>query len=69
MANQDKLYTNAGLRDLNVTSSAGECAGETKQLKGEATKDSLYGTNSTVEYSTSLSVEGLGKMGGKPNFG
>lgn len=67
MANQEKLFTN-GLKDMSITSSAGQCVDDTKQLKGEATKDSLYGTNSTVEYSTSQSIEGLGKMGGKPNF-
>lgn len=58
-----------GLKNLSVTSSSGQCVGDTKQLKGEASKDSLYGTNSTVEYATSQSIAGLGKMGGKPNFG
>jgi hypothetical protein len=65
----DKLLGH-GLTDLEVSSTSGKCAmDETKQLKGEASKDSLYGTNSTVEYSTSLDVEkAAGKLGGKPHF-
>jgi len=64
----DKL-TGFGLTDMEVSSSGGECAMDSKQLKGEASKDSLYGTNSTVEYSTSASVEKLaGRPGGKPHF-
>lgn len=57
-----------GLVNIEPKSSSGECVGDTKQLKGEASKDSLHGTNQCVEYSTRLSVEGLGKMGGKPSF-
>jgi hypothetical protein len=65
----DKLVGH-GLTDLEVTSSGGKCVmDETKQLKGEASKDSLFGTNSTVEYSTSQSLESAGgKPGGKPHF-
>lgn len=64
----DKMFGH-GLRNMEVTSSSGKCVSETKQLKGEASKDSLFGTNSTVEYATSQSIAGLGKMGGMPNFG
>jgi hypothetical protein len=60
----DKLFTK-GLVDMTVGSSSGQCVCDTKQLKGEASKDSLFGTNSTVEYSTSLKIAGLGKMGDK----
>ena len=59
-----------GLVNLSVTSSSGSCACDTKQIKGEASKDSLYGTNQTVEYSTSMSIEKTaGKLGGRPLFG
>lgn len=55
-------------KNAEFTSSSGKCVCDTKQLKGEASKDSLSGTNSTVEYATSLKISGLGKMGGEPNF-
>lgn len=54
-----------GLTDLTVSSGSGETACDTKQLKGEASKDSLFGTNSTVEYSTSQKISGLGPFGDK----
>lgn len=55
---------NTNLRDLKVdTSTAKKEAEESTQLNGEA-KDSLRGTNSTVQYET----DGLGK-GAKKNLG
>ena len=66
---KDKLLGH-GLTDLEVTSSSGKCVfDETKQLKGEASKDSLFGTNSTVEYATDQKLENVGgKPGGMPHF-
>lgn len=58
------------IRNATFSSSDGKNVCDTKQLKGEASKDSLSGTNSTVEYSTSQSLERVGgKPGGRPNFG
>jgi hypothetical protein len=52
-------------RDMKVTSSSGVNVQDTKQLKGEASKDSLSGTNQTVEYSPSQKVSSMGPFSGQ----
>ena len=50
------------MRDKQVTSSSGTNVRDTTQLKGEA-KDCFQGSNSLVQYETSMPKEG--KLGGK----
>lgn len=52
------------LRNMVVTMNSGKDVKDTKMLNGEATKDSLSGTNSMAEYTTSGGVE-KGALGGQ----
>jgi hypothetical protein len=55
------------LRDKEFTTKSGTPVCDTTQLKGEA-KDSLSGTNTVKQYTTS-GASAPGKMGGMPTYG
>jgi hypothetical protein len=55
------------LRNMKMTTSSGKNVDDTQMLKGLA-KDSLSGSNTTVQYTTSQDISKEGPMGGEAHF-